>query len=247
MRAIGEIVEELKRAGLELWADEGQVRYRGDTAILGTDTFREVRSRKAEVLDYLSAQVVRKQPEPEPAFQQTPSQFTSLTAAQQVWRTLGHERGELDDRFTLEIPLAGATQLDVVQSVMEQVVQQNDILRTLFTDEGQAVQDALSPQVLLAADVSASMDRQAALAAVNAELDAEGALDLTTGPLVAARLVRLSEKEQRLLVRMSRLTLDNPSQYLVLSGIAARYWAATHGNTPRARGGKRARFLDYAA
>jgi len=127
---------------------------------------------------------------------------------------------------SVSIALDGALDVAALGAAMNAVVARHQALRGRIDRDGERMRFASSLVLDVAlADASGERDPEAALAALVAA-DARTPFDLGSGPLVRARLVRLSASRHVLLFTAHHIVCDGWSMNLVLKDLATCYRGA---------------------
>ncbi|MGS0897684.1 condensation domain-containing protein, partial [Burkholderia stagnalis] len=108
------------------------------------------------------------------------------------------------------VRLSGALNIDALHKALNRIVERHDVLRTRFeAADGEPVQriDAQVRFVLTAHDLGAQGDPRPDLQR-HAEAESAEPFDLSSGPLVRGRLLKLGEHEHVLLVTMHHIVSD---------------------------------------
>jgi amino acid adenylation domain-containing protein len=155
-------------------------------------------------------------------------------AQQRLWFLDKLEQDSSFYNLSSTVRISGAT-LDVgaLEKSLRQVTQRHEILRTTFTViEGQPMQ-VISPESHFSLPLSDLSQLPPAQRDAEAQrLAHEEALrpfDLSTGPLVRARLLRLSPEEHILLLSMHHIVSDGWSMGVLIREMAALYEAYAAG------------------
>ncbi|WP_238319423.1 condensation domain-containing protein, partial [Xanthomonas maliensis] len=130
------------------------------------------------------------------------------------------------------VDLFGALDLHALQRALDRIIARHEALRTCFVanDEG-ATQVIASPEVgfaLECIDLRNTADAHTH-AQHDTELETQTAFDLTRGPLIRGRLLRLADEEHRLLVTMHHIVSDGWSMGLLVSELSSLYAAFAQG------------------
>lgn len=124
---------------------------------------------------------------------------------------------------SVSIALDGALDVPALVAAMNAVIARHQALRGCIDQEGERMRFAATLALDVAQeDFSRDSDPDAALAALLA-VDARTAFDLGSGPLVRARLVRLSTRRHVLVFTAHHIVCDGWSMNLVLNDLAACY------------------------
>ncbi|MGH8083564.1 MAG: condensation domain-containing protein, partial [Lysobacter sp.] len=127
--------------------------------------------------------------------------------------------------------LHGPLNVDALQAALDRIVQRHEALRTYFAVvDGQPVQRVSDDNAfrLVRQDMSDAADAQAEVEYWS-EVEAEEPFDLTAGPLVRGRLLRLGEHEHALLLTMHHIVSDGWSMGVLIHELSTLYRAYTVG------------------
>ncbi|MBW5281365.1 amino acid adenylation domain-containing protein [Burkholderia gladioli] len=132
----------------------------------------------------------------------------------------------------LAIRLRGALDVDAWRRALDRVYARHEALRTVFAAPGGQPRARLLPAEpglpLLEHDLRALPDAPRAAARLAAE-EARAPFDLSRGPLVRARLIRVAEQEHLFLLTQHHIVSDGWSLQVLMREIAALYGAFTAG------------------
>ncbi|HEX8118473.1 MAG TPA: amino acid adenylation domain-containing protein, partial [Pyrinomonadaceae bacterium] len=144
--------------------------------------------------------------------------------------------------------LSGHLDDDALRRTLSEIVRRHEALRTTFEErEGQPVQviREAAPLDLEVEDLSGSAQAEEAARRL-VEDEARTPFDLSAGPLVRARLLRLSEEEHVLAVTMHHIVSDGWSMGVLIREVVALYTAYVEGKgSPLAE--LPVQYADYAA
>jgi acyl carrier protein len=155
-------------------------------------------------------------------------------AQQRLWFLDKFEKDSSFYNLPATVRICGATlNVSALEKSLREVTQRHEVLRTTFTTiEGQPVQ-VIAPEsqfTLLLSDLGGLPPAQC-----NAEAqrlaceEAQRPFDLSTGPLVRARLLRLSPEDHVLLLSMHHIVSDGWSMGVLVREVAALYEAYAVG------------------
>ncbi|MFE5596592.1 amino acid adenylation domain-containing protein, partial [Streptomyces sp. NPDC056549] len=201
------------------------------TAFLGGRSTEDI---AGDVLDALGAGAEEESPEtdPEPPASSAaddteryePFGLTDLQQAYLVGRGDAFELGNTSTYFQIEIDLENVD-LDRLGASFRAMVERHDMLRAVFTDEGeQRVLREVPAYVIREGDVSAlaPAEREAALVAVHEEMRHQ-VFDTARWPLFDVRVTRVDDRVIRLHAGFDALIIDGFS-----TSILFKEWAATY-------------------
>ncbi len=128
-----------------------------------------------------------------------------------------------NEAFTLE--LNGVLNEGVLRESMQKVIDRHDALRATFDAEGKTVRFASELKLEIPTiDLSGEADADAAFARMVGE-DARTPFDLSAGPLVRVRLVRLGTNRHKMLFTSHHIVCDGWSSNVILDEVAKLYTA----------------------
>jgi amino acid adenylation domain-containing protein len=130
------------------------------------------------------------------------------------------------------VRMKGALDIAALHAALNQIVVRHEALRTYFGSvDGAPVQIIAPPREGLAlpqADLSGHSNAEAELEGLAAE-EASASFDLTRGPLIRARLIRLASDDHALLVTMHHIVSDGWSMGVLVNEFSALYAAFSQG------------------
>ncbi|MBU8897893.1 amino acid adenylation domain-containing protein [Corallococcus sp. M34] len=137
---MGELLAELNRRGLEVWAEGDLLRLRGPKGAAGDDLRKVLAEHKGELLELLrerhrvrEVQPITRAPRDKPA----PLSF----GQQRLWFLDQLEPGSSTYNLALPMRVEGALDTDILERCFAEIVQRHEILRTYYAeDEGVPVQ-----------------------------------------------------------------------------------------------------------
>ncbi|MFE7603429.1 amino acid adenylation domain-containing protein, partial [Streptomyces sp. NPDC057494] len=201
------------------------------TAFLGGRSTEDI---AGDVLDALGAGAEEESPETDPESPASssaddteryePFGLTDLQQAYLVGRGDAFELGNTSTYFQIEIDLENVD-LDRLGASFRAMVERHDMLRAVFTDEGeQRVLREVPAYVIREGDVSAlaPAEREAALVAVHEEMRHQ-VFDTARWPLFDVRVTRVDDRVIRLHAGFDALIIDGFS-----TSILFKEWAATY-------------------
>ncbi|HEX2094417.1 MAG TPA: amino acid adenylation domain-containing protein, partial [Longimicrobiaceae bacterium] len=177
--------------------------------------------------------------------------FPLAPAQERLWFLDQMDPGN-DLAYTLAgaVRLEGPLQVSALERALGRILERHEVLRTRFEVwEGRPVQVVESavafplPVEDLAGD-PAGGDREAAVLEWAAR-EARHPFDLAAGPLIRARLLRVSPRDHVLLVTVHHLVADGWSLEVLMRDLAELYAASLEGRPPRLPG-LPVQYADYA-
>jgi amino acid adenylation domain-containing protein len=157
-------------------------------------------------------------------------------AQQRLWLVDQLEPGSPAYNLPAAIRIRGALNVQALHRTLNEMINRHEILRTSFRDEEGTPVQIIAPSLNLDAPVEdlsrlSAEEREAEVARL-AEEESRLPFDLSTGPLLRARLLRLEEEEQVVLFTMHHIISDAWSMGVFVREVAALYHAFAEEATP---------------
>ncbi|HEX8558455.1 MAG TPA: amino acid adenylation domain-containing protein [Pyrinomonadaceae bacterium] len=154
-------------------------------------------------------------------------------AQQRLWLADQLEPGDNSYNVPAALRLGGSLDARVLGRALSEVVRRHESLRTTFAVTGGEPAQVIHPASEMALEVEdlgafAEAEREAEARRLAAE-EAARPVDLAAGPLLRARLLRLSEEEHVLLLTMHHIVTDGWSMGILVNEVAALYAAFLKG------------------
>jgi amino acid adenylation domain-containing protein len=155
-------------------------------------------------------------------------------AQQRLWFLDQLSPGNLFYNIPLAVHLEGELDVEALKRTLNEVVQRHEVLRTTFDSvDGKPVQ-LVAPELEIPVPVEelvqlTETEQEAAVRRL-AKDEAQELFDLTTGPLLRARLLCLGEEEHVLLLTMHHIISDGWSMGVFLREVAQTYTAFEAGD-----------------
>ncbi|PYP84892.1 MAG: non-ribosomal peptide synthetase, partial [Blastocatellia bacterium AA13] len=160
--------------------------------------------------------------------------LAALSLAQQwLWLLDQLEPGASRYNMSIVVRLTGRLDQTSLNRSLNEIVARHEILRTTFRSIDGAPVQVVGPPVLVTLNVedrsaSSEKDREAWVQAIASE-EAAHQFDLTRGPLLRARLLRLKASEHVIVLTMHHIVSDGWSLGVLVSEVAALYKSFTEG------------------
>ena len=214
----------------------------------------ELSSDQADLLDLLlerqlgtanALQEMQPQPRPIEGTVRLPASW----AQQRLWFFEQLQGGSAAYNIPLALRLQGRLNLSALRGALDRVVQRHEVLRTIFVSVEGEPQQQIAREAgfdLALVDLSScAQDERAAELQRHVEHEVQGPFDLTVGPLIRGRLLRLHSEDQLLLITMHHIVSDGWSAGVLMSEIAELY-GAFDGDRPDPLQPLRVQYADYA-
>ena len=238
-----ELVAELEARGIYLRAEGGQLKVRAAKGALTAELREVLTQRKAEVLEFLAkaGSGVKGAGADGRAVGGDAMRISRIERSGDVALSFAQERiwfleqlapGGSAYHVPAALELTGALDVDALRRSFSELVRRHEALRTVFpVTNGQPAQRVLAAgEFALACEAVAGEDE--ARAKVTAEV--ERAFDLERGPLLRARLLKLSAERHWLVVVAHHLISDGWSVGLMVRELTTGY-ESSKDQAPRSR------------
>jgi hypothetical protein len=231
--SVADVLAQVRRKGVRLWSEQGQLRYQAPRGALTSQELETLRLLRQQVVAHLekasNAGIV------EPRLdRRTSVEAVPLTYSQRShwdWYDLG-ERPNVR-QIASAIRLQGRLDIDALQRSVEEMFRRHEALRTrIIAVEGGYAQEVFASDTCTLeyedlSYVTASL-RESEVQRRIAELILEP-VDVTMGPLVGLKLLRLGEREHVVIVALEHIISDMFSLKLLLQDLFAAYKQAVKG------------------
>ena len=231
MKNIGELLAELGRQNIKVWADGGQLRIRAAREALTADLKEELTARKEDILRFLrETGSAHPLPPLRPVSRAEPPPLSH--AQQRLWFL-----DQMGSGFAYNIPFAlrlrGRLDGAALERSLNEVVRRHESLRTCFGMVADRPCQIVLPEArieLPRVDLGQVPEAERDLEARReAREEALRSFDLSRGPMLRARLLRLAESEHILLLTLHHIAADGWSVEVLIRELGALYGAFSHG------------------
>lgn len=245
-----EIVRQVASKGIQLWSENGQLRYRAPKGSLTRDDIERLAASREQILVLLREAVDHVSGAEQPLEPRKPTLRVPLTFSQLAhWRCNRlYERPSVR-QVASAIRISGPLNLELLCSSVSATVRRHEALRTrIIIQEGVPVQDVSEAEHshLTVEDFAGLVgaDRQVQLTGLIERLILEP-VRLDRDPLWAIALARFDADEHVLIVAMEHMIGDGVSINILLRDLFAQYDAVLRG-TPVCLPAIPIQFADYA-
>jgi hypothetical protein len=176
-------------------------------------------------------------------------EFPASYGQQRLWLIDQLEPGSAIYNVPCVVRMKGELRIPVLQECLNEIVRRHEVLRTVFVNIDGKVLQRIRPHGLLPLDLTdltnVSSGEQQHAAANCAIQEARKPFDLTEGPVVRARLIRVSADEHLLVLTFHHIVSDGWSVGVLVSELTALY-AAYSAGTPSPLEELPLQYADYA-
>ncbi len=173
--------------------------------------------------------------QPGPEINEPVGSFPLTFAQLRLWFLEQLSPGESSYLVPWSIRIQGCLDVEALEQSLNEVVRRHEILRTTFSARGgEPMQMVAAPSYLPLVQINLDhlQDREAE-ARRRIAAEAKQPIDLETGPMVRASLLRLSEEEHLLLLTMHHISFDGWSRGIWIREMAALYEGYRDGKEVR--------------
>jgi aspartate racemase len=224
-----ELLSLLHGRGVQLWVENGKLRYRGSAEVLTPDLLSQLRRQKSAIIEFLDN--AQRTPENHQPLVRSarPAQLPLSYAQERLWFLDQLEPGNVQYNVPTGLRLTGRLEVAVLQACLNQIVRRHEVLRTRYTmvtGQPQQIIEPAAPLSLQLLDISQFPEPQRALAATRrCNAEAQRPFALADGPVLRATLIRLGAEEHILLLVMHHIATDGWSISVLLRELTALYQA----------------------
>ncbi|MGI5489866.1 amino acid adenylation domain-containing protein [Microtetraspora malaysiensis] len=129
------LVDRLEAVGVQLWAEDGQLRFRAPRGVLTEQDRDELRRHRAALLEYLSEDVGPGLLEPDPEHAGEPFPLTDMQTAYLLGRSDGLDYGGVGCQVYLEADLAEADPRRL-REAWQRLIERHPMLRAVVDERG---------------------------------------------------------------------------------------------------------------
>ncbi|MCG8672137.1 MAG: condensation domain-containing protein, partial [Pseudomonadales bacterium] len=222
-----ELMSKLGAAGIKLWLEEEQLKFKAPKGALTKDLKDELVAKKADVIEFLKATRVGEEEEASIPLADRKRPLKLSHAQKRLWFVEQLVPGNSTFHIPAALYLRGILDRNALESAFVALIERHESLRTVFTskkDEPIQIVQAKPNFHLVFNDLTGvkGEEQKAELAKI-AQADIAQSFNLETGPLLRARLIKLDENLHGLTVVMHHIVTDGWSMGVFVKEIAALY------------------------
>lgn len=223
-----------KELGVQLWSDNGQLRYKGPKEHLSLEFLESLKSKKNEIIQILQTFETFRDLDPIPLASRHKEDIHHLSFSQQrLWFLDQFQPGSPFYNIPATVRLSGALNRDALCASLNEVIRRHEALRTTFTAIDGAPTQVIASELIIdlpvidISDLPTDVRETRSMALVREK--AAQPFDLCVGPLLRAHLIRLADEDHLILVCIHHIVSDGWSMGIIVREIAAVYNALTTG------------------
>ena len=248
MGRAAEVILEMRLKGIKLWSENGRLHYKTSGGDITRADITKLAEAKAEIMSILD------KPSPESnelqLVRRDPTEKVLLTFSQQAWwNSLGLEKHPSNRSVFTAVRLLGPLNVHYLKQAFAEIVQHHVVLRTVIVTMNGIRQQCISEDSQYILEVVnlptiPKAEREATAERMILELITEP-VDVSVGPLFAAKLIAISSEDHVLAVALDHLISDAFSMGILQRDIWTLYSQLQQGipfHLPR----QPVQFADYA-
>lgn len=231
------IVKHLQRAGIQISADGGALHYDAPKGALTPALREELLKNKRLLLEHLQPATNGKESNPEEAVANQEEHVPLSFSQERIWFLTRLDPDSSAYTVPLAVRISGQLNVLVLEQAFSELIRRNEILRTVCSaTDGQLAQVVVEPGnfFLPVVDLSGLAEGvQVAEVLRMANEETQRPFDLTVGPMLRLKLLRLAENEHVLVLTIHLFVCDGWSFDLLLQQVADLYRDIQAGSRPQ--------------
>ncbi|OQY29315.1 MAG: hypothetical protein B6244_04175 [Candidatus Cloacimonetes bacterium 4572_55] len=240
-----ELLSYLNRLDIQLWTEDGRLRYSAPEGALTSDLKSTIKDRKTEIIKLLEdARQTEKTLLTASPTTKTDIEVRRVSRDQNLPISFSQQRFWFLDRLepgnpAFHIPLVyrlkGHVNIPALESALSEIVRRHESLRTTFATYNREQIQVIAPKMNITAHVvdlrSSSPEKREEKAAQLGSDEAKQQFDLLHGPLFRIKLLRIEDQEHLLLLTMHHIISDGWSLSIFIKELAILYKAFVAGKS----------------
>ncbi|WP_163856832.1 non-ribosomal peptide synthetase/type I polyketide synthase [Paenibacillus elgii] len=231
---IRDIIDRFRERGIELWAEEGKLRFRAPKGTLTPELRTELQAHKDMLLVYLLEEkggggLSGLPLAPIARHGEMPLSF----AQQRLWFMQQMDPTNISYNVPMTVRIEGALDADILERCLNEIIRRHEALRATFpSSNGKPVQHIAESMLLklertdLREEPAERRERRALELAVQ---EARRPFDIASGPLIRSKLIRLEDEAYILALNLHHLVTDGWSMGILGSELSELYGAFSAG------------------
>ncbi|MGY3450251.1 amino acid adenylation domain-containing protein [Bradyrhizobium sp. USDA 4353] len=245
---IEKLLSSLRQDGVQIWSENGRVRYRAPKGVMTRERLDELRARQLEIATFLREASAAGDALP-PIEVRRSGDLPLSFAQERLWFLEQLGLATSSYHVAVAIRMDGDLNEEPLRKTFEAIVDRHEVLRTRFDNvagQPRQIVESNSSCRLELIDLSAlDEDEQAAEVDRESIVHATQPFDLQAGSPLRIRLLRLASREHILLLAMHHIVSDAWSIEVLIGEITALYRAFCSGE-PAALNPLPMQYADYA-
>jgi amino acid adenylation domain-containing protein len=245
-----EFLSRLRSLNVQLWVEDGRLRYSAPRGALTPALLAEMAERKPEIIAFLRRVEAATRPSAPPIKPVSRDENLPLSFGQErLWFLDQLEPGSAFYNNFSALRLVGTLRVPVLERCLNEILRRHEVLRTTFgRQEGEpipVIAKGLRLSLPVVDLVGMSKPDQEAKVRELAAQEAQRPFDLTEGPLLRVTLLKLDEDEHVVFMTMHHIVSDGWSVGVLVREVGALYEAFSAGE-PSPLSDLPVQYADYA-
>ena len=227
------VLDSLQKKGVSLWSDNGTLRYRAPKGVLTKVDVEVLKEARGQIIAILAGapdpRIVQSTVKPRPIRDRAPLSFSQIAH----WNLYGLDVKPAIRQIATAIRIAGPLEIKVLETSFHEIVRRHDALRTrIVVADRASLQriDSIDDFKLELIDLRHILEkhRESEVKRLIDDLIMEP-VDLAVGPLLAARLLRLGNREHVLIAALEHMVSDARSMSILIRDVFTAYTQLKNG------------------
>ena len=229
-----ELMAKLGAAGIKLWVEEGQLKFKAPKGALTPDLKQNLIDNKQAVIAFLSeTKVGAAGGESDIPLADRSLPIPLSHAQQRLWFIEQLTPGSSTFHIPAALYLTGILDIPALERAFLKLIQRHEALRTVFLQAGddpcQVVREISEFSIPLESLMDLAEAERMSEVKSRVEREVRTSFDLKDGPLIRARLYKLDDNKHGLIVTMHHIVTDGWSMGIFVREISALYAAERMG------------------
>ncbi len=238
MNAVAELLNRLNLLGIQLYLEQGELRFKAPKGAMTADLMARLKANKIELTVLLKKITVNQPALVEPLSQYATSKVIPLSFAQQrLWFLFKLEGASPVYNILMASRLTGHLDVEKLRRSFDYLISRHESLRTTFGENNQGlaqqtIHDSIDLEMIVD-DLSTYLDnqKQSLLNQAKSQM-ADTRFELNQAPLSKVMLIRYDDDEWVLLMAMHHIIGDGWSMGILSRELAAAYQSYTDHAEP---------------
>jgi hypothetical protein len=238
MKTIDELLSELDRLDVKVWADGDRLRFTAPKETPGPEILTQLRERREEILERLARTRAAASSYFPPISSVSSDAPLPLSYTQEAfWKLEELIPGNSFSNLISGVRIIGRIDMKALEQAFDEIIRRHEILRTMFANvEGQPAQIVSEPYhcVLSVEDISEFPEAEQNVEFFRRTLhEYHKPFDFKQGPMFRVVLLRMSDEEHILLQMIHHIICDGWSMQVLNRELAVLYEAFSEGRSSR--------------
>lgn len=222
-----ELMAKMGAAGIKLWVEEGQLKFKAPKGALTADLKSELIANKQSVIDFLNESNLEAGKSGSIPVVDRSKPIPLSQAQQRLWFVEQLTPGSSTFHIPAALYLKGILDYKALENAFSALIQRHETLRTVFVTDSdrpfQVVKEASGFHIEVESLLDVPEAERNAEVTSRVEREVRKSFDLEKGPLIRAKLYKLDDNKHGLIVTMHHIITDGWSMGIFVREISALY------------------------